>query len=67
MNLAAVNIFDQPSHGIPHCDHVVQGWQVFRVFAGGMAIAPAANPAQFGSLVGDWREKSTGRQAGSYW
>jgi len=52
VNPARVDIRDQPRYRVAHRDRVVQGRQRIRVFAGSMAIAPAPDAAQFGSLVG---------------
>ena len=47
-----VDIRDQPIHRAPHRKRIVQGRQRIRVLAGNVAIAPAPDPAQLGSLVG---------------
>jgi hypothetical protein len=58
MSSAGTDIHDQPIHRVPHCDCIVQGRQRIHVFAGSMAIVPAPNAAQFGSLVGIGMEET---------
>ena len=48
----------QPIHPVPHSKRAVQGGQRIHVFAGNTAIAPAPDPAQFGSLVGIGMEET---------
>jgi hypothetical protein len=52
VKLAGVDLCDQPGNRVPYGQHIVQSRQRIQVFAGGGALAPAADPAQFGSLVG---------------
>jgi hypothetical protein len=61
----SVDIRDQPIHRAPHQKRIVQGRQWIRVFAGGTALAPAPDPAQFGSFVGIGMEKAEAARGGS--
>ncbi|MGA7137549.1 MAG: hypothetical protein WBZ14_07750, partial [Terriglobales bacterium] len=58
VHLACVYIRDQPSHRVPHSNHVVQRRQRVCVFATFVTLPSAPDAAQFRSFIGIGMEKA---------